>query len=100
MRLISVTSPGEGEAVELDFFDDEPTLVEVMWEDVETYAGWNPEAGDVEPPVFTTVGYLVKDEEHKLIISDTKEGLGNVTVFPSGVVLEVVELERVEEGDE
>jgi hypothetical protein len=46
MRLISVTSPGEGEAVELDFFDDELTLVEVMWEDVETYAGWNPEAGE------------------------------------------------------
>ena len=71
MRLISVTSPGEGEAVELNFFDDEPTLVEVRWEDVETYAGWNPEAGDVEPPVFSHVGYLGKDGEDKTIMSDT-----------------------------
>lgn len=79
--------------MELKFDPEYNQMVEITWQDVETYAGWNPECGDVEPPTFTTVGYLVKEEEHKIIITDTKERLGNVTVFPRGVILQLAEVE-------
>jgi len=67
-------------------------LVLVEWVDIESRVGWveNPET--IEPPKFTTVGYLILENEDKVLITDTKEATGNVTVFPTGCILSIKRL--------
>lgn len=67
-------------------------LIIVQWVDIETHVGWRDDLTDVEPPVFETVGYLVKKNKKKLIITDTIPQIGNVTVFPMGCVLDIREV--------
>lgn len=64
-------------------------LVEVLWEDITTYAGWNEEMvlhNTDTPLTFTTVGYLVKKTKDRVVLSDTKPTVGNITIFPRGCI--------------
>ena len=62
-----------------------------------TWPGWNEaliEEGKDVPAEFTTVGFIVNQTDQKLTISDTENAVGNVTTFPKGCVLEIIELRR------
>ena len=69
-------------------------LILIEWEDIESRVGWCEDDTDIDPPVFYTVGYLVKKTKKKLIMCDTEPGTGNVTVFPMGCVRDVKVLDR------
>lgn len=69
-------------------------LVLVLWEDVETYCGWLEDIEDiVEPPSFTTVGYLIR-RTPDILITDTLERTGNLTVFPKKIVKKLVYIDN------
>lgn len=68
--------------------------VVIKWEDIETQAGWIEANKDVNLPVFETIGFLTYKDKNKVVICDTKSGVGNVTVFPAGCILDIKHLEK------
>jgi hypothetical protein len=64
-------------------------VVKITWEDIESSLVWNEEYEEVEPPVFNTVGFLIKQTDTKVIVCDTDPGTGTVTVFPRGCVKDI-----------
>jgi hypothetical protein len=77
-----------------------PSLIH--WMDITSYTGWNDErveAGEDNCMEFTTVGFVIKNDTDKLVISDTYPEIGTVTIFPAGCVISVTDLE-IETGEE
>jgi|TARA_B100000405_G_scaffold254121_1_gene188199 hypothetical protein len=71
----------------------------VRWLDIVSWSGWNEDLineGRDEPAEFFTLGYVINETERKLTISDTENAVGNVTTFPKGCIVEVIELEPKE----
>ena len=65
-------------------------IVVITWEDIESRVGWHDAtAKNISPPVFRTVGYLVKKTKKKVVICDSEGASGNITVFPRGCVLNI-----------
>lgn len=78
----------------------EGAMVLVVWEDIVSWSGWNDELiqenADV-PKVFQTMGYFIRQNKHRLTISDTYPDIGTVTSFPAGCVIKLVELQAVKD---
>lgn len=75
-------------------------LVEVHWQDITTYSGWQEtmvELGLDVPLEFITVGYLVRKSKDRVVITDTSPTIGNITIFPRGCITKIVFKEH---GDE
>lgn len=66
-------------------------LVEIVWDDITSHNGWN-DGVPFDLCRFTTVGYLIKQNKTIVAISDTKETIGNLTVFPAGCVVSLTYL--------
>jgi hypothetical protein len=62
-------------------------IVIVEWVDIVTLTGWVEADEKVELPVFETVGYMVYKGKEKIVLCDTKDGVGNVTAFPTGCIV-------------
>jgi hypothetical protein len=75
-------------------------LVIIHWVDIESSIGWSEDPSELEPPQFSTVGWLLHQDETKVVISDTFEVPGTCTVFPMGCIeaIEEVEEEDFEEA--
>jgi hypothetical protein len=72
-----------------------PVLIE--WEDICSWSGWNEELIDNDedqPCHFTTVGFIIKDTDTKLTISDTYPEIGAVVTFPKGCIKSITQLKR------
>lgn len=68
-------------------------LALIQWVDIESRVGWiedDPE--DINPPSFTTVGYIMYEDDFKMVTTDTLEVTGNVTVFPQGCITDITYL--------
>ena len=68
----------------------------VKWRDIASWVGWNDDLIDNqadEPPLFYTIGFLVRKTKKKITISDTYEVGGNITTFPAGCVEELREID-------
>lgn len=74
----------------------EGTMILVVWEDIVSWSGWNDELieenGDV-PKLFQTMGFFIRQNKHRLTISDTYPDIGTVTSFPAGCLVELIELQ-------
>lgn len=73
----------------------------IKWVDIVSWSGWNDELVETdqdEPAPFTTIGFIIKQTEHKLSISDTYPEIGNVTTFPAGCIKEIIELKLPKSG--
>lgn len=47
-------------------------LVEIKWRDAQTSHGWDhADDVDLEVPVVTTIGFLVKEDEHALMVASS-----------------------------
>lgn len=66
-------------------------LVEIVWDDITSHNGWN-DGVPFDCCRFTTVGYLIEKNKDVVAISDTKETVGNLTVFPKGCIVKITEL--------
>jgi hypothetical protein len=67
----------------------------VKWRDIVSWTGWNDELiekGLDEPANFTTIGFIVRQTETKLTISDTYPEMGSIVTFPIGCIDEIIEL--------
>jgi hypothetical protein len=71
-------------------------LVIIHWVDIESNAGWIEDPADLEPPKFSTVGWLRHQDDTKVVISDTFEVPGSCTVFPLGCIEAIETLEGPE----
>jgi len=77
-------------------------LVEVHWQDITTYAGWQEAMVELEldvPLEFVTVGYLVRKSKDRVVITDTSPTIGNITIFPRGCVQKIVFKEKTDEAE-
>ena len=73
--------------------DKKPVIIQ--WVDIASWSGWNQELIDNnedEPIRFYTTGFIVRQDEKRLTISDTYPDIGSVTVFPTGCIEEIHEL--------
>ena len=74
----------------------EGTMILVVWEDIVSWSGWNDELieenADV-PKLFKTMGFFIRQNKHRLTISDTYPDIGTVTSFPAGCLVELIELQ-------
>jgi hypothetical protein len=68
-------------------------IVLVKWVDIVADMVWNGEPEPLEPLEFNTVGYLIEEDETKIVICDTLPGIGNRCAFPIGCVISVTHLE-------
>ena len=67
----------------------------IKWVDIVSWSGWNDEliANDEDQPAdFTSVGFILKQTDHKLTVSDTYPEIGAVTTYPMGCVKEIIPL--------
>ena len=71
-----------------------PRLVTVEWRDILGTAGWE-KPDDVNPPVITTVGYLIHKDKDVVKIAHTKDEKGawsGITAFPRGCVKSITNI--------
>ena len=71
-------------------------LVVIKWVDIVSWSGWHQELIDKNldvPAPFTTVGFLVRQDEERVTITDCYPDIGNVTVFPVGCIKEIIEIQ-------
>jgi hypothetical protein len=70
-----------------------PVIVE--WVDITSYNGWNDDILDDNDLLykFNTIGFIIKQTEDILVISDTYPEIGSVVAYPIGCVLSITELE-------
>lgn len=71
-------------------------LVEIKWRDAQTSHGWeHMEEVELEVPVVTTVGFLVKEDEHAIMVAssvgDDKHTNARMLI-PTGMVVSRKEL--------
>lgn len=70
-----------------------PVIVE--WVDITSYNGWNDDIFDDEDDLmykFNTIGFIIKQTDKMLVISDTYPEIGSVVAYPIGCVLSITEL--------
>jgi len=71
-----------------------PRLVTVEWRDILGTSGWEkPE--EVNPPVITTIGYLIKKDKYVVKVAHTKDEKGawsGITAFPRGCVKSITNI--------
>lgn len=70
-----------------------PVIVE--WVDITSYNGWNDDIFDNENDLlykFNTIGFIIKQTDNILVISDTYPEIGSVVAYPIGCVLSITEL--------
>lgn len=70
-----------------------PVIVE--WVDITSYNGWNDDIFDDEDDLlykFNTIGFIIKQTDNMLVISDTYPEIGSVVAYPIGCVLSIKEL--------
>jgi hypothetical protein len=70
-------------------------LVVIEWRDIIGTSGWE-KPSEVTPPIFWTVGYLLKDDENTVKVVHTLDEKGNwsgVTAFPAGCVKSIKKIE-------
>ena len=70
-----------------------PVIVE--WVDITSYNGWNDDIFDDEDNLlykFNTIGFIIKQTDNMLVISDTYPEIGSVVAYPIGCVLSITEL--------
>ena len=71
-----------------------PRLVTVEWRDILGTAGWE-KPDEVNPPVITTVGYLIHKDKDVVKIAHTKDEKGawsGITAFPRGCVKSITSI--------
>ena len=71
-----------------------PQLVTVEWRDILGTAGWE-KPDEVNPPVITTVGYLIHKDKDVIKIAHTKDEKGawsGITAFPKGCVKSITNI--------
>ena len=71
-----------------------PRLVTVEWRDILGTAGWE-KTDEVNPPVITTVGYLIQTDKDVVKIAHTKDEKGawsGITAFPRGCVKSITNI--------
>jgi len=71
-----------------------PQLVTVEWRDILGTAGWE-KPDEVNPPVITTVGYLIHKDKDVIKIAHTKDEKGawsGITAFPRGCVKSITNI--------
>jgi hypothetical protein len=71
-----------------------PRLVTVEWRDILGTAGWE-KPDEVNPPVITTIGYLIQKDKDVVKIAHTKDEKGawsGVTAFPRGCVKSITNI--------
>lgn len=73
-------------------------LVEIKWDDASTLEhGWvDPKEEKPEPQMVTTVGFLVNEDEHYLVIASTTDGtwVNGRFQIPKGMVKSCKPLRR------
>ena len=71
-----------------------PRLVTVEWRDNLGTSGWEkPE--EVNPPVITTIGYLIHKDKDVVKVAHTKDEKGawsGITAFPRGCVKSITNI--------
>lgn len=70
--------------------------VVIHWIDIVGWTGWNQELIDNDEAhcsEFWTVGYVVSMDDKELVITDCANEIGNITVFPVGVIQSITEYE-------
>jgi hypothetical protein len=70
-----------------------PKPVIVKWADITTYMVWN-ESAEQEMCVFETIGFLIEETEDYYKLCDTAPDIGQVTKYPKGCILEIIELKK------
>jgi hypothetical protein len=73
----------------------------IKWVDIVSWTGWNDELVEQDqdqPAPFTTIGFLIKETDHKITISDTYPEIGSVVTFPRGCVTEIIPLKTPKSG--
>jgi hypothetical protein len=71
-----------------------PRLVTIQWRDILGTAGWE-KPDEVNPPVITTVGYLIHKDKDVVKIAHTKDEKGawsGITAFPRGCVKSITNI--------
>ena len=71
-----------------------PRLVTVEWRDILGTSGWE-KPDEVNPPVITTIGYLIKKDKDVVRVAHTKDEKGawsGITAFPRGCVKSITNI--------
>ena len=66
-----------------------PHLIEITWVDIVKEPGWEPH-DEVELPTFTSIGWLMYEDDSVIKIADTLDEDGNgfgIMALPKGVEL-------------
>lgn len=75
----------------------EYNLVEVHWEDIQTYSGWNSEPpARYKPSSCVSVGYVIRADRSVLVVVSgfNEDSFMEVTAIPVGVITGVKVLGR------
>jgi len=68
----------------------------IKWVDIVSWSGWNEELiekDEDQPAPFTSVGFIIKQTDDKLTVSDSYPDIGAVTTYPMGCVKEIIPLQ-------
>lgn len=75
----------------------EYNLVEVYWEDIQTYSGWNSEPPPhYKPSSCVSAGYVIRADRRVLVLAGgfNEDSYMEVTAIPTGVITGVKVLGR------
>ena len=71
-----------------------PRLVTVEWRDILGTSGWE-KPDEVNPPLITTIGYLIHKDKDVVKVAHTKDEKGawsGITAFPRGCVKSITNI--------
>jgi len=63
----------------------------VKWVDITSELIWNDE-GKVKPLKFTSIGFLVEENDDYIVLNDTDGEWGQHTAYPRGCITEIIKL--------
>ena len=63
----------------------------VKWVDITSELIWNDE-GKIKPMEFTSIGFLVEDNDDFIVLNDTEGEWGQHTAYPKGCVKKIIQL--------
>ena len=66
----------------------------IKWVDITSELVWNDETPKIKPMEFTSIGFLVEENENYIVVNDTDGEWGQHTAYPKGCVKKIIQLKR------
>jgi hypothetical protein len=64
----------------------------IKWVDITSELVWNDETPKIKPMEFTSIGFLVEENDNYIVVNDTDGEWGQHTAYPKGCVKKIINL--------